>query len=367
MGRQIAIWGEALTDVVTDVVQPTDLRNGFFVGNQEDARIPQWMARATYQVPALKSSVEMIVSPNWVENNYRVGWVGQEDMAPPYTGQRFAQYPEDRPSVMPWIPQLTDIKYPASDSVRYGFRTSTVSESTQFGFLYWHGQNYQPVSVWGTRGFIPIPTPFGVVPGPATRQFALEFPSYDLVGFYGNKQLGSTPGVIRTEVAYSPNKPYDSLKGLETANSTSSGLVRRDWAKYLIAYDLNGFLYFPWHNTASFDVTFEHVGEWIPSAQHDMIEFSNYNTVMPVYHAAFNMRVSTNWFYDKLETSVIVGYDTFGASGLFLPDVKWIPGWFNKNLTFDLRYYHWYARDHYEGAGILMSKDLAMLETQFNF
>ena len=91
------------------------------------------------------------------------------------------------------------------------------------------------------------------------RDYILSHPNKDIFGVYMNKQLtGSSPipGVLRAEAIYVPNQPFNTFDPRD-----SDAIVRRDYVKYMIAYDLNGFFYFQWHKDASFDITFEHVGE----------------------------------------------------------------------------------------------------------
>ena len=419
-GRQIAIWGESMVDRVGDVIHPNDSRFAFAFANIEDTRIPQYMIRGIHDIDSLNSSFEWIVNPLLTEGKYTVNRTADYANLEADGGaeQRFAIHPEDRfypgrsvaPGTPPWFTpgqfnfdQLSGLvgwpvassfyewipfagiwipnelpyvhtKYPDNfEDTRFGFRTSTLLGGYQFGITYWHTQNYDVVM---SRG--------GVIGG--YREYEVSYPTLDYIGFYMNKQL-PWPGVIRAEVVYSPNKPYVTFNTIspyaslmafggfgpfgpifinQYTSSTESGVVRRDWVKYMLAYDLNSFLYFDWHKTAPFDITFEHIGEWVPNSS-DLQQVIYSYTKVPNYHASFNIRISTNWYYNRLATELVFGYDTFGNSGLFMPAITWKPGWMNQKFSAELKYIGLYGDNDYEGLGMFRKKDMFILTTQFNF
>lgn len=359
MGRQIAIWGEALTDRVNDIVHPNDNRFSFAFANLEDTRIPQYMIRGIHEIASLKSSIEWIISPPLVGSEYTVNRNAAfaQPLAGTFISQRLGIHPEDRndPSLpgYPFIPTAdVNERYPDQlQNTHYGFRTSTLALGSQFGFSYYHTNLNEPIP-----SYTEITRIFGLPAG----IIDLNHPAMDVLGFYANKQL-PWPGVVRTEVAYIPNKPYNTFD----VGPGEDGIVRRDTFKYLIAYDLSGFLYFDWHKTAPFDITVEHIGEWVPNSSD--LQYAIYNTKYPNYQAQFNLRISTNWYYNRLSTDLVVGYGTFGNSGLFMPAVKYTPGWWNQKFSAELKYIGIYGQSNYEGVGIFKQKSMTVLTTQLNF
>jgi hypothetical protein len=376
LGRQIAIWGEALTSRVGDVIHPDDGRWGFAFANLEDTRIPQYMARGIHEITPLSSSFEWIINPPVVSNEYLVSRYGayynQNNMGE--MEQRFGFHPEDRSYLFPYsawpigssfrqvapgvwapieIPNVR-VRYPNEMSdTRYGFRTNTLALGMQFGFSYWHTQTYTPVVERGAllpaRPPIPLPT----------REYMVSYPNIDIFGFSMNKQLPA--GVVRSEVAYTPNMAFNTFN----MGPTENGVVRRDNVKYMVAYDLTGYFYPSWHKTASFDISLEHVGEWTPNAKD--LQLAYFATEYKKYHAAFNGRVSTNWLYNKLATEVIAGYDTWGDTFLVIPSVTYKPARFNDNLSINLKYIGIISRSDYVPLGFLRGKDMVMLTTEYNF
>jgi len=373
LGRQIAIWGEALTSKVGDVIHPDDNRWGFAFANLEDTRIPQYMARGIHEISPLSTSFEWIINPPVVQKEYLVTRMGDRynQSGRGEMEQRFGTHPEDRDYLFPfsawpigssfaqlfpgvWIPtEIPDVhvRYPNEMSdTRYGFRTNTLALGMQFGFSYWHTQMYTPVVERGklTPGF-PFPT----------REYMVSYPGIDILGLSMNKQLSA--GVLRAEVAYTPNMAFNTFN----MGPNENGVVRRDNVKYMLAYDLTGFFYPSWHKTSSFDISLEHIGEWTPNAKD--LQFAYFGTEYKKYHAAFNARVSTNWFYNKLETEVIAGYDTWGDTFLVIPSATYKPAKFNDNLSFNLKYIGIMSRSNYVPLGFWKGKDMIMFTTQYNF
>ncbi len=392
IGRQIVIWGEALTTRVGDVVHPDDTRFTFAFANLEDTRVPSWMVRGLHDIPSINSSFEWIYNPNIVGKKYTVSRSSNFPVAlANIPGQRFGIHPETRfrPPIsvgnppllgsnavqfhplsrdwvnlpgLGWIPTtLPALKeeYPSgwTKDARGGFRTNTMLEGYSFGLSYFHTQNYDPViKVGNLTGAIDTSTGFAL----PIKEYILVHPDIDIFGVYMNKDLTGIPGVLRTEAIYIPNKPYVTFD-----LSDSDAVVRRDYLKYLIGYDLSGYLYFDWHNTASFDITFEHVGEWIPD--NEDLQYIVYATEMRTWNPSFGMRISTNWLYNKISTDLIVNYTPWGKSGLIMPTVTYKPAWVNEQLSFELKYIGIFAENHSEGLGILQKKDMIVLTTQFSW
>jgi hypothetical protein len=389
VGRQIAIWGEALTTRVGDVIHPDDARFSLAFANLEDTRIPQYMVRGIHDVPIGSSSFEWIVNPLLLQSQYSVTRLPLPASLDGGVPQRFGPASDPRnafgialpgspisnsfvniPGVGPFpLKGVPNVKteYPNGFSdTRYGFRTNTTAGGYNFGLSYWHTQAYIPLVQVGAQHGVAIPA--GVL-GPGFppvnvpyQDYTNVFPTYDLIGFYMNKQL-PWPGVVRAEAEYAPNMPFNTFN----IGPGESGIVRRDNVKYMVAYDLTGYIMPRWHPTDAINITLEHIGEWTPNSRDLQFLAPVYATKYPNYHAQFNARIWTTWLYNKIETAIVAGYDTWGDSGLFMPSVKYTPAWFNEKFSVELKYIGIYGKNSYEGLGIFRNKDMVLLTTQFNF
>lgn len=393
IGRQIAIWGQSLTERVGDVVQPDDLRWSLAFANIQDTRIPEWMIREMHEFDSINTSLDLIVQPLLVDGPYTVNMVSQyANAVPGEPGQLFGFYPENRflppnsvgnlflfpfspgvagpPFSRGWIlvPHVgyvpTEIptvaeKFPSGIAdTRYGFRTSTMLDGYTFGVEYWHTQEYNPIFKRGgyTGKMIPTGQPGQYLP---QRQYYLVYPTKDIFGAYFNKQC-PWPGVVRAEAIWVPDQPFNTFD-----TSVSDAMVRRNYFKYMIAYDLDNYLYFRWHNTAPFNITIEQVGEYIPDSKD--LQYLIYATKEPTFIPRFNGRISTNWLYNRWSTSITFSYWPWGNSGLIIPAIKWTPGWQNNRFSAKLEYIYVYGDSPYEGLGIFRTKSMILLETQLNF
>jgi hypothetical protein len=400
IGRQIVIWGESLTVKVGDVVNPENTRFTFAFANWEDTRIPQWMIKGLHYIENIDTSFEWLFSPNLVDEEYRVNRSGEsaQPAAGELVGQRFSLYQENRflppyavgndglhafppgtvaanpfsrgwsdLSFLPfipgtgWVPDEIPIvlhNYPGDgmDDARFGFRTNTFLGGYEFGVSYYHTQIYNPVVMRSTETF---PT---YIPDPDApqifRNYYLVHPDVDYVGVYFNKDINV--GLIRAEAIYSPNMSYNTFD-----QADFDAVVERDYYKYMLAWDLSGALYFDWHKSAPFDITIEHIAEYVPDNEN--IQNAIYGTELKKYKPSIGGRITTNWFYNLIQTDLIVSYGFKGRDGLFMPLIKWTPSWKNKAFSAELRYIGIFGDNNYEDLGMFRQKDMVVLTTQFNF
>jgi hypothetical protein len=396
VGRQIVIWGESLTTKVGDVVNPEDRRFTFAFANWEDTRIPQWMVKGLHFMDNISSSIEWIVSPNLAGEEYRVNRSGEwaQPAAGEFVSQRFAFHPEDRfmppnavgnPALGPqagavatnpfswgwiyspyapgtgWVPtEIPVVKhdYPeyGMDDARFGFRTSTFLGGYEFGVSYYHTQIYDPVTKRSNETYpthIPDPNAPQIY-----RNYYLTHPDIDYFGIYLNKDM--PVGLLRAEAIYAPNKSFNTFD-----QTDDDGIVERGYYKYMLAWDLNGLLYFDWHKSAPFDITIEHVAEYVPD--NEDVQNIIYADEIEQYKPTIGARISTNWFYNLLQTELVVSYGFKGQDGLIMPVVKWSPSWKDKAFSAELRYINIFGDNDYEDLGMFRQKDMIVLTTQLNF
>jgi len=190
------------------------------------------------------------------------------------------------------------------------------------------------------------------------RNYYLVHPDVDYIGVYFNKDINT--GLIRGEAIYSPNMSYNTF---DTADFDA--VVERDYYKYMLAWDLSGALYFDWHKSAPFDITIEHVAEYVPDNEN--IQNAIYGTELKKYKPSIGGRITTNWFYNLIQTDLIVSYGFKGKDGLIMPLIKWTPAWKNKAFSGELRYIGIFGDNDYEDLGMFRQKDMVVLTTQFNF
>lgn len=411
IGRQIVTWGESIAFRVGDVINPQDTRWSLAFANLEDTRIPQWMIRSVHQFTPVSSSFEWIVNPLLTESKYRVDPLyTQSTSAGPAPdgskynpGWRFAPYPETRlnlpfsvtptgfaPGVvlgppfarsfafynpLPFIPGFPSGFFPkevpvvrfvtptdgASD-LRYGARTSTTLAGYQFGAFYWHSQEYTPViergGVVGTtdlgKAINPLLAGLWVVPN---RQYTLLYPEVNNIGLYGNKEMPL--GVLRGELVYKPNRTYNTLDPNEP-----SALVKRDNLQYLLAWDIQT-MFRPLSETGTIDINLEYMGSWV-FGNTDFLNVPGYLTPIRRDDHTFLFNIGTGFDYDMYRAGLTVMYN-LNDNGAIIPSVKYVPEWFNKACSFELKYIGIFGKDNFEGFGLFQQKSMVVLTSQFSF
>ena len=423
LGRQIVTWGEALTDRIGDVINPDDTRSNFSGVNTEDTRIPQWMINAVhnFQLFGTNTMFQWIIQPNIVGENYRYNYGGNSFNAGGYPETRNAVPPEETyypgvgrsgflvppsPSLISGIYGITGVipfcgygtEYPGQNSfnpecitvnpiantvpqhfwnrnprnsledLRYGAKIQFTTGIGQYGFSWWHTQNTNiPVvqrEVYQGNMIIPLgPGGFPYVNAGPKYDFTINHDiTYDIFGFFFNKQLSFIPGDTRIEVTWTPNFRYNTWNCLDG----ESCVVRRDNFRYMIGYDLGNAFLSSWHSTHGWDFTVEHVGEFVPNAR-DIQSSPLWATKQPSWHGGIRARVSTNWFYNLLSTSMVIAYDTFGDMWMFNPNVTWTPEFWDSRLSIGLQYQAFTGDGTLGSGSMFRKKHFFLLTTQFNF
>lgn len=265
-------------------------------------------------------------------------------------------------------------QYPQGwDSTRGGLRIQKMAGGATFTFSYFHTQNYNPTLVREdvltrpsplTAGMLHISTlPPSLILGfssPGYRQYTFKFPNVDIFGAALNHVFEHVPGVLRAEAIYIPDQVFASRSVKD-----QDGMTRRDYVKYMVGYDLNGYFYFPWHKDDAFNITVEHVGEWIP--QNTNVQYITYDTEYKQYNPSFSVLIGTTWFYKLLSTSLLAVYMPWADSGFISPSVGFTPSWMNGKWSFTLMYVNCYGQSDTKGFVFARDKNLLVLTSEFDF
>lgn len=193
---------------------------------------------------------------------------------------------------------------------------------------------------------------------PPTHNYYLVYPDVDYIGLYGNTNYSF--GIIRAEAIWAPNMTFNTFDRTDL-----DAITERDYFKYMIAWDINGFLYFDWHKSAPIDITIEHTAEYIPD--NEKIQNAIYAEEVESFRPRLSARISTNWFYNELSTELIVDYGFKGKDALVMPVVKWTPPWKDNAFSAELRYIGLFGDNDYQDLGMFRQKDMVVLTLQYNF
>ncbi len=207
LGRQQIVWGEAIGTFVTDVVNPRDLRE-FILPDYTELRIPIWALDVSRRLaPGL--TLEGVWTPDALHNTLPKQGAEFQFAAPAY---RFRQ-----PVVR--LPDNPD-EFSVSRS-EGGFRLSALLNGWDASLIYYDQADKIPV-LFQQR----VPQ----LSGPEVVALTPRHPRLHIVGATLAKSF--EPVVLRSEVAYSIGKSYETTDPLDR-----DGVARRDTIDYLIGID----------------------------------------------------------------------------------------------------------------------------------
>ena len=204
LGKQQVVWGETDFFRAMDIIHGYDLRwRSFLETENEELRKPLNLANVTIDVPELAGALQLI---------YRPGWDAGRDLGDqgPIIGGRWAPTPWGGANVPSSLLGAYNYHHNGADTsdANYGFRWSGTLNQIGYSFAYYRGI--------GTDGLVvrnPVvggSTNWGQWEGGNYRLTELIFPKLETYGFTFNAYSGLIDSVLRGEVAFTPNKPYNT-------------------------------------------------------------------------------------------------------------------------------------------------------------
>jgi hypothetical protein len=214
LGKQQVAWGEA------DFFRSTDIVNGFdyrwrsvLERENEEIRNPLVMANLTIDFPSVEGSLQLLYRPGW-DSADRV--VNQRDLF----GGRYAAQPFKGSKSIASTPYNFHDRNGDTSDANYGFRwsQSPANWGIDYSLLYYRGLAKDPlvdssaIEVGTLTGVTPfgVPTPsFGDPSGSPFLLGRAIFPFIDTFGLTFNADIANQRMVLRGEMAYIPNMPYN--------------------------------------------------------------------------------------------------------------------------------------------------------------
>ncbi len=203
LGKQQVVWGETDFFRAMDIIHGYDLRwRSFLELENEELRKPLILANVEIDIPEWDGTLQLIYRPGWDEAD-DVGNRGALE------GGRWAPQPWSGAGVTQSI--IGPYNYHAAngdaDDANYGFRWSGVWNQIGYSLSYWRGidndgiVNRNPV-LGGSSNYGAF--------GSGSNLTELMFPMIETFGLSMNAYVESMDLVARAEVAFTPNKPYNT-------------------------------------------------------------------------------------------------------------------------------------------------------------
>lgn len=232
LGKQQVAWGETDSFPVLDVIHGFDFNwRSSFEAENEELRKPLIMANLIVEVPRLGGALQLLYRPGW-DNAGDVGYTL------PFKGGRFAPqgslgYNGLDPA-QGGAPFNYDHNRGDTDDPAYGGRWTGEVAQIGYSLNYYHTVT-GPVLNIADFGF-PGYKRFGDAPKNGLAEFI--FPEVDIYGGSFNAYSETLDSVIRGELAYTPDKPYNhGFPGTPLGGALN--IIEKDTAVWMLGIDKN--------------------------------------------------------------------------------------------------------------------------------
>jgi len=229
LGKQQIAWGETDSFQVLDVINAFDFNwRSSFEAENEELRKPLLMANLNIDVPELAGGLQLL---------FRPGWDPAKDVVAtlPFKGGRFAPQGSLGVNALASIPQNFDHSRGDTDDASYGARWSGIVSQIGYTFNYFHTVSPFPVLNFANFG-VPGFRSYGEGPKNGFAEFI--YPEIDIYGSSFTSYSESLSAVLRGELAYVPNKPYNhGFSG--TPFGGTQGIIEKDTVTWMLGVDKN--------------------------------------------------------------------------------------------------------------------------------
>lgn len=314
VGKQQIVWGETDFFHPTDLIQGYDYRwRSFLEGESDELRKPLITANAKIDVPEANGSLQVVLRPGLdrkrdIGNTYDI--FGGRWSEQPFQGTDFLagaiHYDYDHPDGR-------------ANSPTGGFRWTSTAGPVNYAFSYLN--TFAPDFVLN-----PAANPIGKTPTGALGDFF--FPKINVFGASVSSQIPAIDSVVNAEIAYQPDRYFNTGTGLPNGTQGSGPVIRKDIVQTTLRLDkelrLESLL---GTNAASlfsvqiFDTWFQHfkssddivaqIGWSAPAKRHD--------TVVTTF-------LTLNYMSSRLNPTLAIGADVSTRDAFVIPSVTYVIG-----------------------------------------
>lgn len=228
LGKQQVAWGEADSFQVLDIINPFDFNwRSSFEAENEELRKPLIMANVNIGFPLLNGSLQLL---------FRPGWDDAQSVAAtlPFDGGRFAPQGNLGVNANQFIPFNYHHNRGDTKDASYGGRWSGTVGPVGYTLNYYHTVSGFPVINFANITGSPNFRQWGAAPKMGFAEFV--FPEIDVYGFSFNSYLTPIDTVLRGELAYFPDKPYNhGFSGTPLGGALN--IIEKDTVSWMLGLD----------------------------------------------------------------------------------------------------------------------------------
>lgn len=204
LGKQQVVWGETDFFRAMDIVHGYDLTwRAFLEGENEELRKPLILANFEIEIPELGGTLQLIYRPGWDEGK-DVG------TSVPLNGSRWAPQPLAGLNLLNSSIGPANYHHSAGDEndENFGIRWTGLWNQIGYSLAYWKGLDNDPIVV--RNPLLGGSTNYGTWDPKATATGETISAEIETFAVSMNAYVESMDIVGRAELAFTPNKPYNS-------------------------------------------------------------------------------------------------------------------------------------------------------------
>jgi len=367
LGRQQVAWGE------TDFLRGTDIIHGFdyrwrslLESDNEELRTPLVMANAEIYVPSVDGTLQLLYRPGW---DLGKDVVNKRDLF----GGRWAGQPNKGINSVDAAPYNYHHSTGDTSDANYGFRWSSKFKETSYALMYYRGLNLDPivnstlqsaphpVSALGSP-LTPVPFPSlgGIIQAqsygtaPANGLAEIIYPRVATLGATMNTYWENADAVIRGELAYVPNQPFNfgsqfnAIVGAPAFDAASpgctaspfcltfptsvlpgaGGIIKKRVLNTMVGFDKNLALQDVFGTSRPSLFSVQLFDNWITNfdKQDDIVEVFGYGAQRKRHSTIVSAVLINNYHYDTINVGLAGIYDVFWGDTILIPSIEFAPG-----------------------------------------
>lgn len=352
LGKQQVVWGESDFFRATDVINGYDLRWRAIERENEETRSPLWMANLTLSVPYTEGQLQLIFRPGW---DHARDVITQRDLF----GGRDAGAGYRGVNSLGSAPNNFDNPAGDTDDANYGVRWthSLFDHALDYSLLYYRGLNREAIvnSAGIEASTISVANPLGtsatpVGSMPANGISEIIYPKIDIFGLTFTSDISSQSLVLRGEIAYVPNQPYNvgtdfnlALPGVFFGGPPGSavplgtvpglgGIIEKPTLRPMIGFDKTVRWTQNLLKTQRPSLwTVEVFDQWILDYDRDddIVEVFGYGAAAREHQPIFTSTLTLNYDHDHINPSIAILYDMNFGDAILIPavDIKFGDHW----------------------------------------
>lgn len=305
LGKQQVVWGE------TDFFQAMDVIHGYdnsivqFQAENEEWRKPLWLVNLEYAVFEWDGSFQLVVRP---------GLDSGSDMGNTldFFGGRWAGQPNKGSNTLRVFPYNFHHDKGDADDPSYGGRWTGIAGNLSYSINYYHTMQQEPILNF-------VGNPYGNAPKNGLGEFI--FPDVDIIGATASGPIWG--GVWRSEVAFTPNKPYN-YGFIGTPSAGAGGVIEKDTVRLMLGYDRSLRSMSTGANTPP-SLSLQLFDTWLTNF--DSSDQITDITAKKKEHSIVGTTIfNMNFNHDTITPSVAIIHDVTYGGGLVIPAIEYKPG-----------------------------------------